>query len=51
MDDFIKISIDNKPEIEINKNDIKEIVLNYKINGIKNYIALKELKKMEEKQP
>ena len=47
MDDFIKISTDNKPEIEMSKND-KEILLKYKINGIKNSIILKEL---NEKQP
>ena len=50
MDDFIKISINNKPEIKMSEND-KEIVLNYKINGIKNSIILKELKELKEKQP
>ena len=47
MDDFIKFSINNKPEIKMSEND-KEIVLNYKINDIKNSIILKEL---NEKQP
>ena len=44
MNDFIKISIDNKPEIEMSKNDNKEIMLNYKINGKKISIIFKELK-------
>ena len=50
MDDFIKISTDNKPEIEMSKND-KEIKLSYKINGIKNSIILKELKELKEGPP
>ena len=51
MNDFIKISIDNKPEIEMSKNDNEEIKLNYKINGIKNSIILKELKELKERSP